>query len=137
MPFTTPPPAADIGSVRYSWRGRPARGADQGGDGLFVEAGRADGRPLFLLVDVTGHGRDAAPGLAFLRDHLLADPHVWGRSPADLLQTLHGMLQPFFLETGRFVAALAVRVDGVAASLAAAHAGVPRPFLSHPGQAPA
>src|SRR5262245_14725527 len=98
MPFTTPPPADALGSVRYCWQGCPARGAAAGGDALLLELGRDDGRALFLLLDVTGHGDDAAPALAFVRDHLLADPHVWHRRPADLLRTLHGMLQPFFLE---------------------------------------
>jgi serine phosphatase RsbU (regulator of sigma subunit) len=127
MPFHRPAATGSAGGVTYCWRLHPARGETVSGDALFAETGRADGATLFLLVDVTSHGPKAAEVVRLLYERLLSDRACAGRSPAGLLQTLHGMLQPVWVQTGRFVAALALWV-GRDGSLQVAHAGVPPPL---------
>jgi sigma-B regulation protein RsbU (phosphoserine phosphatase) len=133
MPFHAPAEAGSVGVVSYCWRLQPACGETTSGDALFVETGRADGSTLFLVVDVTHHGPEAAEVVRLLQDRLLPDRACAGRSPADLLQTLHGLLQPVWAQTGRFAAALALRVarDG---SLQGAVAGAPAPRGRPAGQ---
>jgi serine phosphatase RsbU (regulator of sigma subunit) len=132
MPFHRPEAAGRTGGATFCWRLHPARGETASGDDLFAETGRADGGTLFLLVDVTSHGPEAAEVVRLLHERLLPDRACAGRTPAALLQTLHGMLQPVWAQTGRFVAALALRVarDG---SVQGACAGVPPPWARAAG----
>jgi serine phosphatase RsbU (regulator of sigma subunit) len=134
MSFHRPAATGSAGGVTYCWRLHPARGETTSGDALFAETGRADGATLFLMVDVTSHGPEAAEVVRLLHERLLSDRVCAGRTPAGLLQTLHGMLQPVWAQTGRFVAALALRV-GRDGSLQAAIAGVPPPLGRPAGKA--
>jgi sigma-B regulation protein RsbU (phosphoserine phosphatase) len=133
MPFHSPAEAGSVGGVHFCWRLQPARGETTSGDALFRETGRPDGGTLFLVVDVTHHGPAAAEVVRLLHERFLADRACAGRSPADLLQTLHGMLQPVWAQTGKFVAALVLWV-GPNGSLQGAAAGVPPPQGRSAGQ---
>ncbi len=134
MPFHRPAAAGSAGGAIFCWQLHPAQGETASGDDLFAETGRADGSTLFLLVDVTSHGPEAAEVVRFLRERLLPDRACAGRTPAQLLQTLHAMLQPVWAQTGRFVAALTLRV-GRDGSVQGAVAGVPPPWGRAAGQA--
>jgi sigma-B regulation protein RsbU (phosphoserine phosphatase) len=127
MPFACPPQAGSVGRVGYGWRRYPAFGHTACGDALFAETGRPDGRTLFLLVDVTDHGPKAAEVVDLLAERILPDRACADLEPAPLLRTLHGMLQPVWTTTERFVAALALLVDGRDGSLQGAGAGLPPP----------
>jgi serine phosphatase RsbU (regulator of sigma subunit) len=128
MPFHCPAQDGSLGCVHYCWRLHPAGGHAVSGDGLFVETGRADGRALFLLADAAGHGAEAQALVRLLHDRLLADRACAGLPPGELLGRLHGMLQPVWALTERFVAALAVLVGGRDGLLRASAAGLPSPW---------
>lgn len=65
----------------------------EGGDGLFVETDRNDGRTLLLLIDIEGHGDEVA-----CRLNDLASPAHLGHQdcqnlfPAELLLELHSLM---------------------------------------------
>jgi sigma-B regulation protein RsbU (phosphoserine phosphatase) len=128
MPFQRPLAAGSLGALAHCWRPVPAFGHTVSGDALFVEARRSDHRTLFLLVDVTHHGTEAHAIVCLLANQLLRDPCCANLSPADLLQVLHGLLQPVWLDTGKFVVALALLVTG-SGIVEAAAAGAPPPML--------
>jgi serine phosphatase RsbU (regulator of sigma subunit) len=128
MPFHRPAPEGSLGGVHYCWRLHSAGGAPLSGDALVVETGRPDGRALFLLLDAAGKGAPAAEVVRVLCDRLLRERACAGLAPAELLRRLHGMLQPVWALTGRFVAALAVLVAGPDGVLRAAGAGLPPPW---------
>jgi serine phosphatase RsbU (regulator of sigma subunit) len=133
MPFHLPAQDGSLGRVRYCWRLHPAGGTLRGGDAVFVETGRPDGHALFLLADATGHGEAAAEVVRLLHERILPDRRCAGQEPAELLRRLHGMLQPVWARTERFVAALAVQVAGNDGSMRAAAAGLPPPWARAPG----
>ncbi len=132
MPFHRPAQDGSFGQVHYCWRLHPAEGHAISGDGLFAEMGRVDGHLLFLLVDATGHGAEAGAVVRLLQDRLLVDRSCSGLAPDELLRRLHGMLQPVWALTERFVAALAVLVAGREGALRASAAGTPRPWHRAP-----
>ncbi len=107
------------------------RGETVDGDAVFPSRDRADGRYLFLLIDVAGHGQPAADVVAEVR-LLLQDAACENQQPATLLQILNGMLQQTFAATERFVAALAVLFDGQG-NLLGSNAGQPEPWIGQPG----
>jgi sigma-B regulation protein RsbU (phosphoserine phosphatase) len=107
------------------------RGEAVSGDAVFLSCDRSDGRFLFLLIDVTGHGQPAADVVAEVRLHL-QDPVCENQQPAALLQILNGMLQQTFAATNSFVAGLAVLFDGQG-QLTASNAGQPAPWVGQPG----
>src|SRR5687768_14038236 len=74
----------------------PCFGETASGDGLFVETGRDDGAVLLLLVDVMGHGDEAAAVVAALGDHYLRLPACLNQTPASLLAALHSLLLPLW-----------------------------------------
>src|SRR5438046_2975787 len=124
MPFHTPFPDGAVGPVHYAWRTEPAHGHQVGGDWLFLEEDRQDGNALFLLVDAMGHGPDAHLAVRFL-EQCLGDPQTWNRNPADVLQCLHGMLQPWWAAKCQFVAAAALLVRRPTVDVVASQAGLP------------
>jgi serine phosphatase RsbU (regulator of sigma subunit) len=126
MPFHQPPAAGSSGHLGYCWRLHPARGETVSGDALFAETGRADRRTLFLLLDVSGHGAGPAAVVRYLAGAVLRDAECANRRPAELLRILHGMLAPVWLDTCRFVAGMALLVDG--SHVEAAAAGLPYPM---------
>jgi sigma-B regulation protein RsbU (phosphoserine phosphatase) len=126
MPFHRPPAAGLLGPLGYCWRLHPAHGEVLSGDALFMETGRKDRRTLFLFLDVAGHGAPAAQVVRYLDGGVLRDPECANHPPAELLRVLHGMLEPVWLDTCRFVAALGLLVDG--SQVEAAAAGLPYPM---------
>jgi serine phosphatase RsbU (regulator of sigma subunit) len=80
-----------------------------------------------------GHGDNAAQTVELIETRLLPDSHCQGLAPADLLKTLHGMLESEYAATGRFVTALALLVDGTQGTVVASNAAVPEPLLGEPG----
>lgn len=134
MTFEPPQSERAFGKVGWSWRAQPAQGEAVSGDGLFIEPSRADGNLLFLLVDVAGHGPPAAEVVTLLGQRLLPDVNCANLGPDALLQRLHGMLQPVWLDTDRFVAAVALLIDPRDGSVRAACAGVPPPWCRFAGE---
>jgi sigma-B regulation protein RsbU (phosphoserine phosphatase) len=134
MPFHRPPAGLTVGDIAGSWADEPCRGEAVSGDGFFVEIGRSDSHLLLLLVDVMGHGAAAAQTVDLLAKLFLRDSACQQRTPAELLRTLHGMLQQEWAATGRFVAALALLVEGQAGTLTAGNAALPEPWVRQPGQ---
>jgi serine phosphatase RsbU (regulator of sigma subunit) len=137
MPFLTNPPAGTQGALTFAWVTQPLD-HPVGGDALFQEVGRPDGRVLLLLVDVTHHGESAAEMVHLLADHFLSDSACDGLSPAALLTKLHGMLLPYWAAqpptiSERFVEALALLVDASAGRVVASRSGAPFPYLGRPG----
>jgi sigma-B regulation protein RsbU (phosphoserine phosphatase) len=131
MPFDAPNSSPVIHGFDYF----PALFLHQGetvsGDAVFPSHARLDGRFLFLLIDVAGHGPQAADIVAEV--HLfLQDAVCHNQQPAALLQILNGMLQQTFATTGRFVAGLAVLSDGHG-NLIASNAGQPPPWIGQAG----
>jgi sigma-B regulation protein RsbU (phosphoserine phosphatase) len=130
MPFDALDPSPALPGIDYF----PALFLHQGetvsGDAIFPSHNRLDGRFLFLLIDVAGHGQPTAGIVAEV--HLfLQDPVCHNQQPAALLQVLNGMLQQTFAATGRFVAGLAVLLDGQG-NLIASNAGQPLPWIGQP-----
>jgi serine phosphatase RsbU (regulator of sigma subunit) len=127
-PFDSPPPVPsfDFFPALFLCRGEAVNG-----DAVFPETGRADGRFLFLIIDVAGHGPTAAAIVDEVR-LMLQDSACHDQQPADLLQILNGMLQQTFAATMRFVAALAILIDGTGAVIAS-NAGQPAPWVGQPG----
>jgi sigma-B regulation protein RsbU (phosphoserine phosphatase) len=107
------------------------RGETVDGDAIFPERNRLDGRFLFLLIDVAGHGQPAADIVAEV-GLFLQDPVCENQQPAALLQILNGMLQQTFAATSRFVAGLAILFDS-RGHLIASNAGQPEPWVGQPG----
>jgi serine phosphatase RsbU (regulator of sigma subunit) len=107
------------------------RGETVSGDEVFPSHHRVDGRFLFLLIDVTGHGPQAHTIVENVRQYL-QDPVCNDQQPAALLQILNGMLQIDFAATNRFVAGLAVLIDDQG-NLTASNAGQPSPWIGQPG----
>jgi sigma-B regulation protein RsbU (phosphoserine phosphatase) len=107
------------------------RGETVDGDAVFFSRDRSDGRFLFLLIDVAGHGQPAADVVDEVR-LFLQDPVCENQQPGALLQILNGMLQQTFAAIGRFVAALAVLFD-VHGNLTASNAGQPEPWIGQSG----
>jgi hypothetical protein len=134
MPFrpTPPPPAVGLLCFEFHWQTRPCFGEVVSGDELFLEDGRADGQVLLLLVDVMGHGPDAAAIVAHLRGVLLPDPACENLGPGQLLTVLNSLLAPVWDEEGRFVAAQAflLRAGG---EIVGSTAGNPNPRQRTPG----
>jgi hypothetical protein len=93
----------------------PARllhqGETVGGDEIFEEVGRDDGRHLFLIVDVCGHGKPGALIVGELRDQYLPQSLCQNNQPAVLLKCLNELLQNEVFTSGLFVVALAVLMD--------------------------
>jgi serine phosphatase RsbU (regulator of sigma subunit) len=109
------------------------QGESVGGDAVFVEVGRHDGGHLFLIVDVCGHGPQAARIVQDLGSAYLPLPVCDNKRPGILLAALNDLLEDEFLDSGRFVAALAVLID--TGGLTAANAGQPDPWIGQPGGA--
>jgi serine phosphatase RsbU (regulator of sigma subunit) len=135
MPFQRPPPAFAFGKITGHWDSKPCHGEAHSGDALFTEVGRTDGQLLLLLVDVTGHGASATQTVDLLEKHLLPDRHYHDRTAGELLKKLNEALQQEFAATGRFVAALALRIDPSTQSLEGSTAAQPDPFRRQPGSA--
>lgn len=107
------------------------QGETVSGDAVFPSHNRLDGGFLFLLIDVAGHGPQAADIVTEVR-LFLQDPICHNQQPAALLQILNGMLQQTFAATARFVAGLAVLIDG-RGNLIASNAGQPSPWVGQAG----
>ncbi len=135
MPFSRPAPA--LGHQRFTafWRTEPYKGEQENGDALFIEVGRVDGSLLLLLVDVTGHGAAAALTVDFLQSKVLPAPAGADRELGDLLTYLNQALRQEFATTGRFVAALCLKVDGTTGTVVGANAAQPEPLLGQAGAA--
>lgn len=133
MPFSELLHDGAVGAIDFHSRSVPAHGHALSGDGLWMETGRPEPEALFLLVDVMGHGSPAAAVVTLLDRQMLRDPHCQKRSPTDLIHTLHGMLQPLWAGTQRFVAALALLVNGQTGVIEGCAAGLPFPVVGRPG----
>lgn len=132
MPFQQAPPDPVLPGFAFAFASHPYRGETVNGDALFVEMGRADGAFLLLLIDVMGHGRQTVVTMDTLRN-TLGDPVYEDCQPAELLRRLHGVLEPQFLVTGNFAAAIAVLCSRHDDAVKAANAGQPEPWLRRPG----
>jgi serine phosphatase RsbU (regulator of sigma subunit) len=128
MPFLESPETLAIDGCLIHSRSRPSCGSQTGGDGLFHEAARGDGRLMLLLVDVSGHGDAASPYIDLLSRRMLADPLTGNLSPSELLGRLHGMLAPVWAEDEVFVCATAIASDRSRSTAAVACAGMPPPL---------
>lgn len=135
MPFQRPAAAFLLGSISGWWEEQPCCGESVSGDGLFLEVNRADGLHLLLLVDVSGHGPGAADVVTDLEQRYLLRPQCQNRQPAELLQTLHELLQQDWAASGRFVAALVLLLDGNGGNLIGGNAAQPSPQRGQPGGA--
>ncbi len=133
MPFQRPAAVLVHGHITGYWANQPHRGEAVSGDDLFEEVGRTDARQLLLLIDVMGHGPAAAQIVHLLGSHLLQDAQCQNLTPADLLTTLHGMLEPAFATSGEFVAALALLADGRTGTILGGAAALPEPWLEGVG----
>jgi serine phosphatase RsbU (regulator of sigma subunit) len=135
MPFTTPGPPAFLPGFDFFAALFLYQGEAVGGDAIFTERSRADGKFLFLMVDVAGHGQQAAGIVALIRNQFLSDPICENLSPGRLLGLVNTLLIQAFRALGiddRFVAALAILVDPGGA-LVASNAGQPAPWIGTPG----
>lgn len=131
MPFSTPPPCGTIGSLQYRWAVQHARGESVGGDALFLEGDRRDGRAMFLLVDAEGKGAHAAQIVEVIDAQLRSFATLRNRQPGELLSDLHSRLGPIWAIQGvteRFVGAYAILVDSTCGSVEVACAGMPDPI---------
>jgi hypothetical protein len=127
MPFLEFPPLPAHPGLDIAAFTEPFLGETVNGDGLFVEAGRADGCLMLLMVDVTHHGSATVPTMDTIRD-TLADRRAWGLQPAELLRELHQALANEWDRTGNFACALAVKAD-TSAGVLAAKAATPAPWV--------
>jgi hypothetical protein len=135
MPFQPAAPTLAIPGFEGCLALVPCHGETVSGDAVFEEVGRIDGRHLFLLLDVAGHGPPAAEIVSFVFEQLRADPIYLALGPGQLLARLHELLEPMFPATYRFVAALAVLVDGANGWLVGGSAGQPLPRIGRVGGA--
>jgi hypothetical protein len=126
MPFAIAPARAALLSFAFHWQSQPCHGYSASGDALFLEQGRQDEQYQLLLIDVMGHGPDAAVIVDHLQNVLLPDPVCWNLRPAGLLALLNAWLAPVWDEQQLFVAAQAflVQADG---TLIGANAAIPDP----------
>jgi hypothetical protein len=112
------------------------RGEAVGGDAIFEEVHRQDGKHLFLIVDVMGHGGSAARLVGELREHYLpiwlhGQPVCEDRQPGELLTVLYELLRNEFFTSGKLLAAQAVLIDDNGVVIAS-NAGLPLPWLGLP-----
>lgn len=133
MPYGVPSISGCIGPLEFAWRLLPACGHSTSGDAVLQETARTDGRVQFLLLDVSGKGPSAAAVVATVKWQLQVDDQLSSQSPAELLSILHSRLAPVWAETGHFVCAMAVLVDGGGCSIEAANAGQPLPVTERNG----
>ncbi|HEY7308558.1 MAG TPA: PP2C family protein-serine/threonine phosphatase [Gemmataceae bacterium] len=133
MPWTTPTTPLNDPVATMTWRQELPSGETCCGDALFVEIDREDGALHLLLLDVMGHGAPAAITVGFVGS-LLGQPSFQNRNPADLLDRLHGRLQPHWALTSRHVEGVAVLLDTPSGSMRAGRAGGLRDlWLGRPG----
>jgi serine phosphatase RsbU (regulator of sigma subunit) len=136
MPFVQLSGPNDSAPSSLAWQAENSQGEAVGGDALFLEVGRADGRWMVLLADATGHGPAAAEVVAHLADLLLHDSDNRGLQPAALLRRLHAGMAPVSANLCRFAEAVALLIDPNGRALRAATAGAIRPYLADgPGAA--
>jgi serine phosphatase RsbU (regulator of sigma subunit) len=138
MPFRTPYPSPDCRGS-FHWRIVPHHEEVVSGDAIFIEDDRCDGSLLFVVLDVTGHGPQAAEVVAMLAEDFLTDPECWSLAPAALLGRLHGMLANYWALFGSdefdqwYVEAVAVSVQTATGALLGARAGGWSPWLGRGG----
>jgi serine phosphatase RsbU (regulator of sigma subunit) len=111
----------DVG-VRYE---SGVHSLDVGGDWYDV-IDTGDGRPVFVVGDVSGRGLPAATIMASLR-HAIRAYAVQGDDPADILAKLALLLS--VTRDGHFATVLCARLDVARRELRLANAGHPRPLL--------
>src|SRR5262249_20309825 len=96
---------------------------------------RTDGLHLLLLIDVSDHGPGAAEVVTDLEQRYLLDTRCQNRQPAELLQTLHGLLQQVWAASGHWVAALVFLVDDSGGDVVGGNAAQPSPQRGRAGGA--
>lgn len=134
MPFQPLAAVFAFGTIAGVSAQETHKGETVSGDGVFVETGRQnDPCWHFLLVDVMGHGVQAAQVVIDLQNRLLVSPASQNLRPADLLKELHDALQIQYAVTGRHVAALALLVHPLTGTLVASKAALPEPWIGQPG----
>lgn len=121
-PLDTGPYVEALGAYHPPWSGVPL-----GGDWYDAFA-TGDGRVVFVLGDVTGHGVDASPTMlsarTFVRAFMLEDP-----DPASCLHKLDRAWTAFHDSEGMVSVLLAV-LNPQQATLSWLNAGLPAPLLS-------
>jgi serine phosphatase RsbU (regulator of sigma subunit) len=133
VPFQRPAPTFRNVWFEGCWLAEAQQEPTTGGDGLFLEVRRQDGQFLLLLIDVAGHDLIAAEIGDFLEGLLVSDPQCRDLSPEGLLSRLNVLLQPVWANSQRFVAALALRLDGPNGRIEGNSAGQPAPLVGLTG----
>jgi serine phosphatase RsbU (regulator of sigma subunit) len=136
MTFVMPDfPDRRDGGIDWAWRSVPHHGETLSGDALFLEEVRPDGRLVFLLIDVMGHGPEAEFVVDLFRKLYLVDNAVRCRAPAELCLALASLTAPYFAGIGSadsakglFTVALAVLIDPSTCEVRLASAGLPEPY---------
>jgi hypothetical protein len=123
-----PPVPATVGALRTSVGYRPANGSAAGGD-FYDALSLSDGKAVFILGDVSGHGRGALERTAFLRYTLRAYLEA-GLAPRVALQVA-GRVIDEHLGSAFATVMLAVH-DPASGSLTYACAGHPAPIVAGP-----
>ena len=147
MPFTAPPRSRRDALVDWAWESVPHHEEVVSGDALFLEDGRRDGRLLFLMIDVTGHGRRAAAVVDLFRTFYLRDEMSLEKSPYELMRVLDSFVAPHAAgdkddrhgprmsdrsrkaALGRYASGLAVLIDPSTGEVAIAGCGEQAPYL--------
>lgn len=104
---------------------------------MFHEVARRDGKPLLLLVDVSGHGDRVSRYVELLSRRMLADPRTENLTPGELLVRLHSMLAPVWAEDEIYVCATAIAPDRSRSTATVACAGMPPPLCGVIGESAA
>lgn len=120
-----PPVPETLGAVRPSVAYRPADGPGAGGD-FYDALELPDGRAVFILGDVSGHGREALERTAFVRYTLRAFAEA-GLAPREALQVAGRVVGEHL--GGEFVTVLLAVHDPLTGSLTWASAGHPAPIV--------
>jgi serine phosphatase RsbU (regulator of sigma subunit)/CHASE3 domain sensor protein len=118
--------------VSFSATYVPAREERKVGGDWYEGVELTEGRVMFAIGDVAGHGLDAAASMNSARQALIAAALVY-QDPARMLQRVNDEL---LLERGRMVTAVVGIADAKRFAFSYAAAGHPPPVLVEPGRAP-